>query len=253
MTNPPFEYTLIDKRHKPFMEGQSRKLLRLHHWLLSPDFILALFFTAMGLILFLRPGIEGLVHDYSVRNDWLPAEATIVAITPQQSGDRFNWLYFYTFQTEDGRPGSGIIAEKDRNVFSQGQSVPILYLRTDPSENVYALDPLPKSILYWIFAGMGSLWVYIFTKAMVRQFTTVRRIQAMSGRGQVLPGEILTVRHPPWFKTDLGVDFEYIYTSPNGRRLREWDTISSLNLAGNPGPGTKVAVWWTADGTTILL
>jgi hypothetical protein len=244
---------LIDKRHKPFVEGKRNVLLTPAHCILSPVFIAAVAFGGLGLFFFLWPGISGLAHDFSVRNDWVITDASIVAIIPVQSGDRFNWHYLYTFQTEDGQQVSGIIAEGSSNAFSVGQHVPVRYLRTDPTENVYALDRMPKSILYWFFVGMGSLWVYITAKPIYRHFSAYGTIRAISRRGRAVPGEIIEVHYPPWHSSNMNAELEYTFTSPAGTRWKGRDSIPLMYLTGNPKPGTAVAVWWAQDGVTLLL
>lgn len=149
----PFAYTLIDKRHKQFAEGQRDVLLTFAHCIFSPPFIFALIFESLGVFFFLWPGIRGLARDYFLWNDWLLTEATITSVVPLQSGDHFNWHYLYTFQTEDGQQASGKIVESSNNVYREGQNVPVRYQHTDPMENVYALDTMHKSTLYWVLAG----------------------------------------------------------------------------------------------------
>jgi hypothetical protein len=249
----PFEYTLIDKRHKPFVEGKRNVLITPVHFILNPGFLLVLFFGGMGLFFFLWQGIGGLAHYFSVRNDWIVTDATIVSIVPVQHGDRFNWYYFYTFQTEDGQQESGKIVEKSRTVFREGQQIPVRYLSKDPTENVYALEKMPKSVLYWVFFGIGSLWTYTAVKLIYRHFLTYRTIQAVSRRGRIVPGEIIAVHFPPPHSNEMNVKLEYTITPLTSANWKGRDLIPLIYLVGNPKPGIAVALWWAQDGTVVVL
>ena len=249
----PFAFTLIDKRHKLFVKGKRNTLITLAQCLLSPGFIIPIIFGGMGLFFFLWPGIRGLAYDLSVRNDWVSTDALIIAIVPIQDGDRFNWQFLYTFQTEEGQQISGLITEERKDAFIEGQLIPVRYLRNYPKENVYALDPMPKNVLYWFFVGMGSLWIYITVKPIYRHFLTYRSIRAISHRGRAVSGEIIEVHHPPWYSSSITVEVEYAFTSPAGSQRKECDRIPIMYLTGNPKPRTTVAVWWVQDGETVLL
>jgi len=248
----PFAYTLIDKRHKGFAEGKRDGLLTFTHVILSPTFIFALVFGGLGVFFFLWPGIRGLVRDFSVRNDWVLTDATIVSIVPLQSEDHFNWHYLYTFQTEDGQKASGKIVESSNGVFREGQSIPIRYLRTDPTENVYALDPMPKSILYWVFAGLGGFWVYVAAAPIYRHLVQYKAVRAISHHGQIVQGHITAVHRPPAHSSSLDVKLDYVFTSPAGVRFQGREAIPLLHLTGDPKPGTAVAVWWTQNRAMLL-
>ena len=248
----PFAYTLIDKRHKQFVEGERDILLTFAHAIFSPTFIFALIFLGLGVFFFLWPGIRGLARDFSVRNDWVFTDATIISIVPLPSGDRFNWHYRYTFQTEDGQRASGKIVESSNGVFREGQEVPVRYLRTDPTENVYALDPMPESVLYWVLVILGVGWVYITVMPIHRHLARYRVIRAISRQGQILSGEITAIHQPPAGSSSLDVKLEYAFTSPTGVRCQGREPISSIYLTGDPKPGTTVAVWWTQDAVILL-
>jgi len=247
-----FAYTLIDKRHKLFAEGKLDVLLTLAHVIFSPTFILALVFGGLGVFFFLWPGIRGLAHDFSVQNDWVFTDATIISIVPLQSGDHFNWHYFYTFQTEDGQQASGKVVESNNSAFREGQYIPVRYLRTNPTENIYALDPMPKSVLYWVFVGLGALWVYIAATPVCRNLAQYRAIRKISRRGQIVPGQVTAVHHPPAHSSNPDVKLEYTFTSPAGVQRQGRESISLMYLTGDLKPGTAVAVWWTQDGATLL-
>lgn len=255
MTVPriPFAYTLIDKRHKGFAEGKRDDLLTFAHVIFSPTFIFALVFGGLGVFFFLWPGIRGLARGFSVRNDWVLTDATIVSVVPLQSGDHFNWHYRYTFQTEDGRQASGKIVESSNGVFREGQDIPIRYLRIDPTENVYALDPMPKSVLYWVFVALGALWVYIAATPIYRHLTQYEAIRKISRQGQSVSGQITAVHRPPAHSSRLNVKLDYTFASPEGVHYQGHDLVHLMYLAGDPKPGTDVAVWWTQDGPVMLL
>jgi hypothetical protein len=243
---------LVDKRHKPFVEGKRKVLLTLFHYIVSVRFLVALCITGIGLA-FLWQGGSGLAHDFSVRNDWVITEATIVSIVPIQSGDQFNWHFFYTFQTKDGRQGSGKVVEGSKTAFREGQQIPVRYLRSDPAENRYAHERMPKSVLYWVLVGLGSLWVYVTAKPIYRHFLAYWRLRALSLRGRALPGEILGVHYPSPKSGDADVKIEYKLTSSPGSVWKGRDSIPLMALAGKPEPGMAVAVWWAEDGVMVLL
>jgi hypothetical protein len=249
----PFAYTLIDKRHKPFAEGKRDVLLTPAHLLISRVFIAALVFAGLGLAFFLWPGLSGLARDYAVRNDWTTTDATIINVVMVQSGDEFIWHYIYTFQTADGRQVSGQIADSSRTAFTEGQQVPVRYLRSDPTENVYALDPLPIATLYWVQIGLGALFVYITARPLYRHIAAIGAIRAISRRGRVVPGQIFAVHFPPAQSSELDVEVEYTFTWPAGAYRRRCDKIPGTCLTGVPRPGTAVAVWWVQEGLALLL
>jgi hypothetical protein len=249
----PFEFTLVDKRHKPFVEGERNNLRSLAQYILYPGFIFAAIMGGMGLLFFMRMGISGLAYNFSVRNDWVTTEATIVAIVPVQFGDRFNWHYMYTFQTDDGQQGSGKIVEDNKYEFSEGQMVPVRYLRTNPKENVYANERMPKSVLYWVLVGIGSLWVYVCAKLMYRHFSEYITIKGFSQKGTAVPGRIVEIKFPPWHSDNKNVEIEYTFNALDGTWWKRRDSISLLYLVGKPEPGTTVAVWWVTDEVAVLL
>lgn len=254
MTVPriPFAYTLIDKRHKRFAEGKRDVLLTLAQWAFSPPLIFALVFGGLGVFFFLWPGIRGLARDFSVRNDWVFTEATITSAVPLQSGNHFNWHYFYTFQTEDGQQAFGNIVESSNNFYREGQRIPIRYLRSDPAENIYALEKMPKSVLYWFFIGLGTFWLYIAATPLYRRLAAYSTIRALSRQGIVARGAISAIHRPAAHTRQFNAELEYIYTSPAGHRRQGHNSIPLMYLTGDPKPGTAIAVWWTQDDAILL-
>jgi hypothetical protein len=249
----PFVYTLVDKRHRPFVDGQRHELLSPVHVIVSKGFILSLLLGGMGLLFFLRVGVSGLAYGFSVRNEWALADATIIGIFPTQSGDGFNWLYIYTFQTDDGQLASGSVVESSRDVFRQGQRIPVRYLRTNSNENTYANDPMPKSVLDWLFVAFGLLWGFVAIDNVRRAIARYNQIKAISHHGQGVAAQISAVRQPPWYSSDLNVEIEYIFTSPTGTRLMGRDSIPIMYLTGTPKPGMVVAVWCVGNSEAVLL
>lgn len=141
----------------------------------------------------------------------------------------------------------------NNGVFHEGQGVPIRYLRTDPTENVYALDPMPKSVLYWVLAGLGAFWVYVAATPIYRHLTQYRAVRKISRQGQIVQGYITSVHRPPAHSSSLDVKLDYVFTSPAGVRCQAREAISLFHLAGDPKPGTAVAVWWTQEGNIMLI
>lgn len=215
-----FEFTLVDKRHKPFVEGEGNSLRSLAQYILYPGFILAAIMAGMGLLFFMRMGISGLANNFSVRNDWVTTEATIVSIVPVQFGDQFNWHYMYTFQTDDGQQVWGKIVEDNKYEFSEGQMVPLRYLRTNPKENVYANERMPKSVLYWVLVGIGSLWMYVCAKLLYRHFSEYLTIKGFSQKGTAVPGEIIEIHFPPWHSDEKTLKLNILlphWMAPGGK------------------------------------
>lgn len=118
------------------------------------------------------------------------------------------------------RQASGKIVESSNNVYREGQNVPIRYLRTDPTESVYALDPMPKSVIYWVLAGLGALWVYVAAKPLYRHLVQYRAVRKISRQGQIVPGQITAVHHPPARSSNLDVRLDYTFTLPAGVRCQ---------------------------------
>jgi hypothetical protein len=252
MSRVPFEHTLVDRRHQAFVDGERNLLLSPAQLIGSRGFILAII-LGVGLLVFLRIGIGGLLYDFSVRNDWVTTDATIVSIVPMQSGDHFNWWYLYTFQTEDGEQGSGKVVEDGRDAFHEGQSIAVRYLRTNPGENVYAHEKMPKSVLYWVSVGLGARWVGVAGNSIRRIYLEYRALRAISRLGQAVRGEITGVPSPARFSSNVNVELEYVFTSPAGTRSKRRDAIAMLHLTGTPEPGTAVAVWCVGDEVALLL
>jgi hypothetical protein len=253
MSHLPFAYTLIDKRHRPFVEGRRRGLLSPIHVIMSRSIILSLLLGGMGLLFFLRIGVGGLAYDFSVRNEWVLTDATITGIFPVQSDDRFNWFYIYTFQTEDGQQTSGKVVESNRGAFQQGQRIPVRYLRTNPKENTYANDPMPKSVLYWVLVALGVLWCYISIDNIRRASAWYNRIRTISSHGRGVAAQITRVRQPSRYPNNINVEIEYAFTSPTGTRLVGRDLIPVIYLTCTPGPGMVVAVWYADNFGAVLL
>ncbi len=166
--------------------------------------------------------------------------------------DSFNWHYFYTFQTESGQQASGKIVESSKGIFREGQEVLVRYLRTDPTENVYAHDPMPKSVLYWFFVGLGGFWVYIAAVPIYRDLAYYRTIRALSRQGQIVQGHIIATHSPSANPSGLTVKLEYAFTSPVGVQCQSRESISLMYLTGAPKPGTTVAVWWNQDSVMLI-
>jgi hypothetical protein len=253
MSRVPFAYALVDKRHKPFADGDRDVLLSLAQVFVSWGFILMLMLGGLGLFFFLRVGVSGLAQDYAVRNDWVITEATIIRILPMYIGGHHNWHFYYTFETEDGEQVLGKTVAGRGNAFREGQRIPVRYLRTDPGENVYADEKMPKSVLYWVFVGMGTLFVYTAANGVRRSVSLYRTMRAISHSGQAVAGEIISVHRPAWHADERNVKVEYIFTSPTGTRRVGRDSVPEIHVAGAPKPGTVVAVWCVGDAVALLL
>jgi hypothetical protein len=253
----PFEYTLIDKRHRPFVEGKRDVLLSfvevVGHW----NLFTALVMGAIGLW-FLVQGISGLAYGFSVREDWLTADATITTIVPIQSGDRFNWHYLYSFRTADGISASGSTVQDRRDVFREGQVVPVQYLQSNPEENALLKgEGLSKNVLYWVLVGIGLFWVVGVVYVRLRHgYRDYRALQQISRAWQIVPGEITDVSDTgKWYKAveEMNYEVEYKFLSPLGSPMKKRDPINILHVTKRPEPGMKVAVFCVGNTVAILL
>ncbi len=242
-----FEYTLIDRRHRAFVAGRHDVLLTFADCFLSPRLLQAYLYLASGLV-FVVWGVAGLVFEFSRRNDWAFADATISIVVPVPAGDHFGWHSLYTFQTEDGQNASGWIVADDRGAFDAGEVVLVRYLRTDLAENALFREGIQKEDAYWVPVGIGALWIWVISKAFAQSFLEYRTLRELSAHGCAVPGEITAVRFSRW---DIGV--QYTFTAPDGQRWTVREPIFFAHIVGDPKPGTAVAVWHMRDGVSRLL
>jgi hypothetical protein len=122
----------MDLRHRPFVEGR-------HNVFLTPFQLIGerkrfkLLCEALAAAFFLCSGASGLIHDFSVECN--SAEAVITRVMPMQKKDHFDWWYLYSFKTESGQGAQDKIVLSERDRFSVGDWIPVVYVRNDPQDN----------------------------------------------------------------------------------------------------------------------
>jgi hypothetical protein len=100
---------------------------------------------------------------------------------------------------------------------------------------------------------MGSLWVYAAVHNVRRSVSHYREVRAISHSGQAVPGKIISVHRSAVRRGERNVEIEYVFASPTGSHRIGRDSVSEIHVAGDPEPGTVVAVWCVGDGVALLL
>jgi hypothetical protein len=241
----PFHFTLIDKRHRAFVEGQSDTLLSLLQLNASNSMVRLLSLLSIGLV-FLYLGGKDLVHD--ALTPWERTEAVITNTAIAQSSNSFTTWYFYEFETPNGQRGDGKIVGGQ---FVIGQRVPVLYSRRDPDENRYADDPLPKSVLDWFFIVMSVVFFAIVGRRARKTWLDHGTIRDFSYSGHAVPGIIIDTQQSSTFRRDFSYDVGYEYVTADGRHALGRQLVSMLSLTSKEAlrPGTPVAIW-TSESTS---
>jgi hypothetical protein len=248
----PFDFALMDRRHRPFVEGRRDAFLTPFQ-LIGERKRFKLLCEALVATFFLCLGVLGLIHDFSV--EWNTAEAVIIGLTPMQKNDHFDWWYLYSFKMESGQGAQGKIVLSERDRFSVGDRIPVLYVRNDPQDNRYANDPLPRKFLYWVFVGAGVSVVGAAGLVLLREIEAYRAWRRVAFLGHPVPGEVISARWGPWVKSakDPKLDIEYMLNTPEGRNVRAQAQISASDVADKAEPGVIVAVWYAPDRGYLLL
>jgi hypothetical protein len=249
----PFDFTLIDKRHQAFVEGRRDTFLTFLQVIGSAR-IVRLTGIAVVTSLIFYWGSRSLIYDFSVK--WLTAEAVITAVTPVQKGDHFNWWYWYTFKTGDGKNAQGKIVLEDRNRFAIGERVPVVYVQSDPSDNRYANDPLPRSVRDWFFVGLSIFLLGSSAFWLREDLAYYRSLRRLARIGQPLPGHIVKAQFAgSAMDPDIPVEIDYTFKAYTGDILSAKARLALVHIARRtiPEPGTAVAVWHAAQEGSLLI
>jgi len=198
-------------------------------------------------------GTSGLTHDFSV--EWNPAEAVITGVVPTPEKDHLNWWYLYSFKTESGQDAQGKIVLSERDRFSAGDRVPVVYVRNEPRDNRYANESLPRGFLYWLLVGCGISVLAPVPLWLRREIDEYRALRRLARLGRPLPGQLISARWVPWAKspTDPKLDIEYMSGTPEGHNVSGHAQISASDVADKAEPGVIVAVWYLRDHGGLLL
>jgi hypothetical protein len=248
----PFDFTLIDRRHQAFVEGRRDTFLTffqaigLHGWVLVSCALVA------GLLFYWGSG--SLIYDFSVK--WLSAEAVITDAVPVSKGDHFDWWYLYSFKTADGGNAGGMIVESKRDKFAIGERVPVVYVQTDPKDNRYANDPLPRSVRDWFFIGLSLFLLRGAALTLRETFAGYRGLLRLARRGRPVPGYVVKAEFArSTTNQDLPVVIHFTFNTCTGAILDAIERLSFVHLAHKdiPEPGTTVAVWYATQEGCVLI
>jgi Protein of unknown function (DUF3592) len=247
----PFPFTLIDKRHQPFVDGRCDTLLTLPQ-VVSARKLLTLIPTVFMGLLFLFFGGYSIVYDHSVT--WKTADAVITNVRSALSGNRNNYWYFYEFKTEAGEMVSNYIVDDHSDAHSSGDVVPVYYVESDPKDNYYADDPLPRAFRDWFLVGLSAIILGSSVYMMRSSLSDYRALARLSHVGQPIQGEI--IKSQPLLKPDdVEVEIDYAVKMADGKIAVGAVTMSPQQLSQRalPSVGTKVAIWYAEKEGAVLL
>jgi hypothetical protein len=186
-----FPFTLIDARHRPFVDGRRDTLLTLSQVVRSGNTVAFVTLWLFGAALLFLGG-RSLVSDHSVT--WKTADAVVTNITPAFGGNSNNYWYFYEFKTEAGEMVSDYIVEDGAKAHAIGDVVPVYYVKSDPNDNYYADDPLPRAVRDWIFVGLGAFMLGAGVYCIRSALSVYRALRRLAHSGKPIPGEIINVQ-----------------------------------------------------------
>jgi hypothetical protein len=251
----PFPFTLIDARHRPFVDGRRDTLLTLSQVVRSGNSVALVINVLFGLFC-LYLGGPSLVYDLSVT--WKTADAVVtnISLLPSgNSGNNYKYWHFYNFKTEAGEIVDGYIVEDSAEAHAIGDVVRVYYVESDPKDNYYADDPLPRAFRDWFFVGLGAFMLSALVYRMRSGLGYYRALRRLAHSGQPLPGEIINSQ--PLMKPDtLEVKIDYLAKTADGSPIAAGDvTMAFAHLAQRalPSVGTKVAIWYAEKEGAVLL
>ena len=255
----PFPFTLIDARHQPFVDGRRDTLLTLSQVVRSGNTVSFVTLWLFGAALLFLGG-RSLVYDHSVT--WKTADAVVTNITPAFSGNSNNYWYFYEFKTEAGGMLSNYIVEDSANEHAIGDGVPVYYVKSDPNDNYYADDPLPRAVRDWFFVGLGAFMLGAGVYWIRSALSIYRALRRLAHSGKPLPGEIINSQVLKLkFGSDgtpepLEVKLDYVAKTADGNPIGAGDVTMALHHMSQPAVpsvGTKVAIWYAEKEGAVLL
>lgn len=245
---PSFDYTLIDRRHRAFAEGRSPRLMSTYRILAQHGLfrILPMFIVA-GLILFW--GARSLLYDATV--EWREATAEIVAITPVQSDGRFNFWHIYRFDAEDGSRRQGKLVLDNQGSYRIGDRLPVIYVASDPDDNRFANESLPRSVRDWFFVALAAVLFGFGVGPLRRGFADRAALKRLTREGRLRRGRISGVS-----PVALTLQVSYgVEADPSGQpaffAVAEVP-IAHLATGAPPPPDTVVAVLVSDQAVRLL-
>ena len=258
----PFPFTLIDARHRPFVDGRRDTLLTLSQLVTSGNYVKIYGGVLVGLF-FLFLGGRSLFYDLSVT--WKTADARITDIQLRRSvdGKSYNHWYDYQFKTEAGKTVSGHIVLDSGGAYAIGDVVRVYYVESDPNDNYYADDPLPVSFRDWFFTGLGIFVLGVGVYRLRSDLGNYRALRRLAHSGKPLPGEIINSQFLK-LKIDsdgtpepLEVKIDYVAKTADGNPIGAGSATMApqylLTLPALPSVGTKVAIWYAEKEGAMLL
>ena len=247
-----FPFTLIDARHRPFVDGRRDTLLTLSQVVRSGNTVAFVTLWLFGVALLFLGG-RSLVSDHSVT--WKTADAVVTNITPAFGGNSNNYWYFYEFKTEAGEMVSDYIVEDGAKAHAIGDVVPVYYVKSDPNDNYYADDPLPRAVRDWIFVGLGAFMLGAGVYCIRSALSVYRALRRLAHSGKPIPGEIINVQ-PVSGADTAEIKINFLAKMADGNSMAgdvTMDVMALGHLVGPALPGTKVAIWYAEKEGAVLL
>jgi hypothetical protein len=247
----PFPFTLIDARHRPFVEGRRDTILSLSQVVRSGNIVafVTLWLMGLGCLFF---GGRSIVYDLSVT--WKTADAVVTNIT--LSG--YTWKT-YKFITEAGEI---VYLDDSAEAHANGDVVRVYYVESDPNDNYHADDPLPRSVRDWFFVAFGAFMLSAGVYCMRSALSIYRALLRLAHFGKPVPGEIINSQllklkvGPEGIPEPLEVKIDYVIKTTDGNPIGEGSATMAPHHLSNlalPSVGTKVAVWYAEKEGAVLL
>jgi hypothetical protein len=190
------------------------------------------------------------MHDFFV--EWSTAEVVITQVVAMPKKDHFDWWYLYSFKTESGQDAQGKIVLSERDRFSAGDRIPVVYVRSEPQDNQYPNEWSPRGFWYWVLIGSGVL---VLSATLRREIDAYRAWRRLARLGYPVPGEVIKAQWVPLVKSpkDPKLDIEYMFSTPGRHNFRAQWQISASDVADKAEPGVIVAVWYSPEEGYLLL
>lgn len=247
-----FDFNLIDKRHKAFVEGKREGLLSLYH-IVSRRSLVPLILRLALAAAALAFGGKSLIYDWSVA--WNTTRAVIGNISVHQYKNSFNYWYEYSFRTEDGSSATGQLVLDDPNSYAVGASIPVIYVASDPGDNRYAHESMPRSVRDWAFVAVGGFVLGLAGFWLRGDFAEHKHWREVVRNGQPIRGVVTGAR---WFTDPVfinAVRVEYSTKPPGGFAVAGVSELPAAHLAARDllEAGTAVAIWYVPVGNRFFL
>lgn len=251
----PFDFTLMDARHRSFAEGRRDTMLSLFQVIAARNVPAVVGCVLVGGLLLFWGG-RSLIYDWSV--EWRTAEALITQVSPVpsvQNSSRFNWWYFYRFTTDAGEGAMGKIVLDKPGWYLVGDKIQVLYARSDPGDNRHAGEWLPRGYRDWFFVAMSAFLLGSAALGLRGGLAEYRALRRIARAGQPIPGEVVMAQLDQARIKELLVAIDYIFATPEGRPVQARAEIPLARLVPKilPKPGTRVAVWHAPNLGGLLL